>query len=67
MAPGTRNLLIVNVLFWFVGAAIHPVARLFPAASGEVPKFYSFLIPLLFVALAFGSTVMMARAAARPS
>ncbi len=63
MAPSSKKLLIVNVLYWVVGAMLHPLANLITAGTGETPKFFSFLIPLVFVGLAFGSTWMMARAA----
>jgi hypothetical protein len=66
MAPAKKNLLAVNVLYWVVGALLHPLASLLPAGSGETPKFYSLLIPMMFVGLAFGSTYMMARAMEQP-
>lgn len=62
MAASTKNLLVVNVLYWVVAALLHPVASLFPAESGEPPKFFSLLIPMVFAGLACGSTVMIARA-----
>ena len=62
MAKSKKNLLVVNVLFWVVGALLHPLASLLPTGSGETPKIFSVLIPILFLILAFGSTYMMARA-----
>jgi hypothetical protein len=62
MGPVKKSVLAVNVLYRFVGALLYPLASLVPSASGHPPKFFSFLIPLMFVGLAFGSTVMMARA-----
>lgn len=58
-----KNLLIVNVLYWLVGALLYPLANLLPDGTGETPKIFSLLIPLVFVGLAFGSTWMLARAA----
>ena len=62
MAASTKNLLVVNVLYWVVGALLHPLASLVPTGSGETPKIFSVLIPIFFLMLAFGSTYMMARA-----
>ena len=62
MAASKKNLLFVNVLFWVVGALLHPLASLVPTGSGETPKIFSLLIPIMFLGLAFGSTYMMARA-----
>ena len=62
MAASNKNLLVVNVLFWVVGAMLHPLTSLLPTGSGETPKIFSLLIPIMFIGLAFGSTYMMARA-----
>ena len=62
MSAPHKNVLVVNVLFWVVAALLHPLASLLPTGSGETPKVYSLLIPILFLLLAFGSTVMIARA-----
>jgi hypothetical protein len=65
MAAPNRNVLVVNVLYWVVAALLHPLASLVPTGSGEPPKVLSLLIPLVFMPLAFGSTVLMARALRR--
>ncbi len=62
MATSKTSVLVVNVLFWVVAALLHPVANLLPTGSGETPKVFSLLIPILFLLLAFGSTAMMSRA-----
>ena len=62
MAASNKNLLVVNLLYWVVGALLHPLASLAPTSSGETPKIFSLLIPIFFMILAFGSTYMMARA-----
>ena len=67
MSASKKNVLIVNVLFWIVAALLHPLASLLPTGSGETPKVFSLLIPMLFVLLAFGSTAMVARALAEPN
>ena len=66
MSAPKKKVLVVNVLFWVVGALLHPLASLLPTGSGETPKVYSLLIPILFLLLAFGSTAMMAHALAEP-
>jgi hypothetical protein len=65
MSASKKNVLVVNVLFWTVAALLHPLTRLLPTGSGETPKVYSLLIPIVFVLLAFGSTSMIARALAQ--
>lgn len=66
MAGANKNLLVVNVLFWVVGSLLHPLASLVPTASGEIPRIFAVLIPILFMILAFGSTYMLARASGQP-
>ena len=66
MAASRKNVLVVNVLYWVVAALLHPLASLLPTGSGETPKVFSLLIPILFLGLAFGSTAMVARALAKP-
>lgn len=62
MTPAKKNCLYINALYWIVAAMIHPVVSLLPTTSGEMPKIYSLLIPLVFIGLAFGSTLLMLRA-----
>lgn len=64
MVAANKSYLVVNVLYWVVAALLQPLASLLPAGSGEPPKVLTLLIPLAFVGLAFGSTVLMARAVA---
>ena len=66
MAGSNKNLLVVNVLFWVVGSLLHPLASLVPTGSGEIPRIFAVLIPILFMILAFGSTYMLARASGQP-
>jgi hypothetical protein len=65
MTQSKKNYLVVNVMYWVVAALIHPLASLMPTGSGEPPKILTLLIPLMFIGLAFGSTVLMARAMAQ--
>ena len=62
MSKNKRNLLITNVMFWVVGALLHPVSQIVPTGSGDTPKIFSLLIPIMFMLLAFGSTSMLSRA-----
>lgn len=59
MASSKKSSLIVNLLYWVVAALLHPLASLLPTSSGEPPKFFELLIPLIFMGLAFGSTVLL--------
>ena len=65
MFSSKKSVLVVNVLYWVVAALIHPLANLIPTGSGEPPKFFSLLIPLIFIGLACGTTTMIARAMGR--
>lgn len=62
MSSVRKKCLVVNVLYWVVGASLHPLASLLPTGTGEPPKIFELMIPLAFVGLACGSTWMMARA-----
>jgi hypothetical protein len=62
MASTKKRVLVVNVLYWIVAGLVHPVTSLMTSSSGDTPKFFSLLIPLFYVGLAFGSTWMVARA-----
>jgi hypothetical protein len=64
MASSKKSYLVVNVLFWVVAALLQPLAGLLPTGSGQPPKIYALLIPLAFIGLAFGSTVLLSRALA---
>lgn len=64
MGSSKKSLLVVNVLFCVVAAALYPLDNLRPTGSGETPKIFSLLIPLAFVGLAYGSTNLMWRAMA---
>jgi hypothetical protein len=66
MSRSKKNVLVVNGLFWVVAAPLRPLANLLPTGSGATPKVFSLLIPLFFVTLAFGSTVLVARALPEP-
>ena len=62
MQSNKKSYLVVNVLYWIVGALMYPLSSLMTNAQGETPKIYSLLIPFAFIGLAFGSTWMMSRA-----
>ncbi|QOV88590.1 hypothetical protein [Humisphaera borealis] len=66
MTPSNRNVLVVNVAYWVVAALLHPLASLLPSESGQTPRIFSLLIPLVFIGLASGSTYMIARAMRQP-
>jgi len=65
MAPAKRSPLVVNVLYWLVAALLHPLANLLPSSTGGTPKILSLLIPLMFIGLAYGSTLLLSRASAQ--
>ena len=67
MRSSKKSLLVVNVLYWLVAVLLHPLSNLLRTNSGETPKIYSLLIPLIFIGLAFGSTYLMWRAMASQS
>lgn len=59
MGSSKNKLVVVNILYWVVAMLLHPLFSLLPTPSGEAPKIYSFLIPVMFIGLAFGSTHML--------
>lgn len=62
MASAKKTYIVVNVLYWIVAAILYPLASILPTGSGEQPKILSLLIPLIFIGLAFGSTILMSTA-----
>ena len=66
MTSSKKSAMVVNVLYWVVAAAAHPLVRLLPTGSGEPPKIFELMIPLLFVGLAFASTYLLSRAWEQP-
>ncbi|SFH59900.1 hypothetical protein [Planctomicrobium piriforme] len=62
MTSANRNSLVVNVLYWIVAASLHPLASILTTGTGEQPKIFSLLIPLVFIGLAFGSTFLLSSA-----
>lgn len=55
----TKKLLAGNFTLWVVAALLHPVAEIIPTGSGEPPKFFSLLFPIIFMMFAFASTGMI--------
>ncbi|MEO1498019.1 MAG: hypothetical protein AAFV43_12810 [Planctomycetota bacterium] len=61
-----RGLFVTNILLWIVAALLYPLSDLVTAESGEPPKFFSVLIPLVFLMLACASTAMIGKASKDP-
>lgn len=61
-----NKIVIVNLAFWFVAMLLHPLIRLLPTGSGNPPKIFEVLIPLLFILLAGGSTYLLKTAIGKP-
>jgi hypothetical protein len=61
-----NKIILVNLAFWFVAMLLHPITRSLPTGSGNPPKFFEFLIPLIFIMLAGGSTYLLKAAIGRP-
>ena len=57
-----RSLLVTNILLWIIAALLYPLSNLLTAESGEPPKFFSVLIPLVFLMLGGASTVLIRKA-----
>ena len=57
-----KNVLIANFALWVVAALLHPVSELIPTGSGEPPRFFSLLFPIIFIMFAFASTTMISGA-----
>jgi len=54
-----NKIVLVNLAFWLVAMLLHPVIRMLPTGSGSPPKIFEFLIPVLFIMLAGGSTYLL--------
>lgn len=54
-----NQIVLVNLAFWFVAMLLHPLIQSLPTGSGSPPKIFDFLIPVLFVMLAGGSTYLL--------
>ncbi len=54
-----NKIVLVNLAFWFVAMLLHPLIQTLPTGSGSPPKIFEFLIPVLFVMLAGGSTYLL--------
>ena len=55
-----RNILVLNLAFWAVAIAFPYVVKLLPTGSGEIPKIYDVLVPLIQIMLAAGATYHVA-------
>jgi hypothetical protein len=62
-----RKVVTLNVAFWAVAIAFPYLARLLPTASGNPPKFYEVLLPLIQIMLALAATFMVKSALCRAS
>ena len=61
-----KQIVIVNLAFWFVAMLLHPLIRLLPMGSGSPPKIFEMLIPVVFIMLAGGSTYLFKAAIGKP-
>ena len=59
-----RKLLYVNLAYWLVAMLVHPAARLLESSAGKPVKILEVFVPLVFMALAAGSTFLMKSALA---
>lgn len=50
-----KKLKIRNISFWIVAALLYPVAHWIPTASGQPPRIFEVLIPILILGLGMAS------------
>jgi len=50
---------LVNLAYWLVAILVNPVIQMLPSGSGTSPKFFGFLVPVLMIGLALGSTLLL--------
>ena len=58
--------LLVNLALWAVATVMPSTVEVIATGSGHPPKFYAFLIPLVFMGLAGASTCLLASAMRKP-
>jgi len=54
-----KKTVLVNLAYWLVAILVHPVIQMLPSGSGATPKFFEFLVPVLMIGLALGSTLLL--------
>ena len=62
MPNESKSFAVTYIGLWVFAALLHPLSQLVPTESGDPPKFFSFLIPLVFIALAVVSTSLIRKA-----
>jgi uncharacterized membrane protein (DUF4010 family) len=61
-----KKTITVNLAFWIVAMLLHPLAGMLPTGSGDPPKIYELLLPIIFILLAGGSTYLLKTAIGEP-
>lgn len=59
-----NKLVLVNLALWGFALVLRPLIQLLPTGSGQPPKIFELLVPLLFILLAGGSTYLLKSAIA---
>ncbi|MFO0929305.1 MAG: hypothetical protein U0736_20150 [Gemmataceae bacterium] len=59
---GLKTLLVRNFGFWIVAALVYPIAHWIPTASGQPPRIFDVLVPILVLGLGLASNAVLGAA-----
>ena len=62
-----KKLITINLALWIVAVLLHPLVRMLPTGSGDVPKIFELLVPILTIILAAASTYLLSSAIGKPT
>ena len=52
----SKKLITGNLVLWIFAALLYPLAHWIPTGSGEPPKIFELLIPIIIILFGFAST-----------
>lgn len=58
-ARSAKTLVQRNLGLWAVAALLYPIAHWIPTASGQPPRIFDILVPLLVFAMGIASTTLL--------
>ena len=59
---GFKALLVRNFGFWIAAALVYPIAHWIPTASGQPPRIFDVLVPVLVLGLGLASNAVLGAA-----
>jgi len=59
---GSKAVLVRNFGFWIAAAVLYPIAHWLPTASGQPPRIFDVLVPVLVLGLGLASNALLGAA-----